>query len=385
MDISSDQLKAMEEGKAGVREEGEEMTPPSTVSTEKTLAPDSRSTTIRPLSSLSKSTKGATPLSSSASRQRSPRSWRSTFLNIFQPATISWRRRPRRPKYKVPVVVRQLEDCPLGYPNLAAFLDSDENFMIYRRFGYIQARLLLEKQDELRKLEKRLDTMDKRDEHNKSRRLITRDLKKKDAEPRRELFKTLEKAFCEYANLVTAAQSLVASNRPSSSDYQSVANYMRNKELVVEEEREWIYRKEDMITLRAGREHARLDAGIEGFFKLFHCDLIKWLFCSKETQMKSNGDEIYYTRSRINLLVNSIITFVILILLVLPIYILYHLIKDVGTGKAYGICIGVLLLATLAFSAILSLFTRAKRHEILAAAAAYCAVLVVFFGNVGRP
>lgn len=86
--------------------------------------------------------------------------------------------------------------------------------------------------------------------------------------------------------------------------------------------------------------------------------------------MKTNGIEIYYTRSRINVLVNSIITFMILVLLVLPIYILYHLIKDVGTGKAYGICIGVLLLATLAFSAILSLFTRAKRHEILAAAAA---------------
>src|SRR5215469_11608832 len=36
--------------------------------------------------------------------------------------------------------------CPEGYPRLAAFLDSDENFMVYRRFGYLQSRLLLEKQ-----------------------------------------------------------------------------------------------------------------------------------------------------------------------------------------------------------------------------------------------
>jgi drug/metabolite transporter superfamily protein YnfA len=74
----------------------------------------------------------------------------------------------------------------------------------------------------------------------------------------------------------------------------------------------------------------------------------------------------------------------ILILLVVPIYVLYHTINDVASGHSYAICIGVLVVFTLAFSAVLSLFTRARRHEILAAAAAYCAVLVVFLGNV-RP
>lgn len=73
----------------------------------------------------------------------------------------------------------------------------------------------------------------------------------------------------------------------------------------------------------------------------------------------------------------------ILVLLIVPIYTLYHLIKDVGTNRAYALCMGVLVVATLAFSAVLSLFTKAKRHEILAAAAAYCAVLVVFLGNIG--
>lgn len=63
----------------------------------------------------------------------------------------------------------------------------------------------------------------------------------------------------------------------------------------------------------------------------------------------------------------------------------------------------ILLIFTLIFSGILSLFTNAKRHEILGSAAAYvaasnlwyercligdenryCAVLVVFIGNVGK-
>lgn len=96
-----------------------------------------------------------------------------------------------------------------------------------------------------------------------------------------------------------------------------------------------------------------------------------------------NQCEIYYTPSRIAKLTNGILTLIILVLLVLPIYILYHMVHDIGTRAAYMECIGTLLIFTLAFSSVLSLFTKARRHEILAAAAAYCAVLVVFLGNVG--
>lgn len=71
----------------------------------------------------------------------------------------------------------------------------------------------------------------------------------------------------------------------------------------------------------------------------------------------------------------------IVALLVGPIYILYRMVNS-GSKVHDAVCIGTLLAFTLAFSAVLSLFTRAKRHEILGAAAAYCAVLVVFLGNV---
>ena len=109
----------------------------------------------------------------------------------------------------------------------------------------------------------------------------------------------------------------------------------------------------------------------------------QYLFCSEETKRKTDGPEVYYTRNRIDRLVVSIITTMILVLLVVPIYVLYHLTNDAEPSpNSTAICIGTLLVFTLAFSAVLSLFTRAQRHEILAAAAAYCAVLVVFLGNV---
>jgi hypothetical protein len=40
-------------------------------------------------------------------------------------------------------------------------MDGDDNFMVYRGFGHIQARLLLEKHDDLRLLEEQLDVFDR--------------------------------------------------------------------------------------------------------------------------------------------------------------------------------------------------------------------------------
>lgn len=154
-----------------------------------------------------------------------------------------------------------------------------------------------------------------------------------------------------------------------------------------------------MLSLRRGREHAWLDESIEYLLKklnyrfiqvfdpneLFRSfySLVKYVFCSEETKRKTSGDEVYYTRSRIERLVVSIITVMILVLLVVPIYVLYHLTDHARQHpNITAISIGTLLVCTLAFSAVLALFTRAKRHEILGAAAAYCAVLVVFLGNV---
>jgi hypothetical protein len=88
--------------------------------------------------------------------------------------------------------------CPEGYPRLAAFLDSDESFMVYRRFGYVQARLLLEKQDDLQKLERKLDEYDEALGRKRANFLKTRDLKPEDANPRQKILDELEMKFTQY-------------------------------------------------------------------------------------------------------------------------------------------------------------------------------------------
>jgi hypothetical protein len=182
------------------------------------------------------------------------------------------------------------------------------------------------------------------------------------------------------ATLMGSAQQLVSMNRPSSFDYTSVARYLYDMNPLRLEEQTWIEHREDLVTLRPGREHAWLDAAIERILKKLR--FLHPIFCSKDTMRKTDGTAMYFTKSRTDRLASAIIVIMIMALLIVPIYILYHLVKDKETGKADSICIATLLVFTLAFSAAVSLFTRAKRHEALAAAAAYCAVLVVFLGNV---
>jgi hypothetical protein len=307
-----------------------------------------------------------------------------------------------------------VNDHPKGYPNLAAFLDSDEGFAVYRRFGYLQSRILLYKQEELRILEEKLKTTEQKIANDDDDALCYLTLFGPHASEHRQLISSIETKFCSYgthklpfkykqalltlvAQILTAAQQMMAFKKPSDSEYQSVGRYMNNRKPQGEEEETWVHHKEDIISLRSGREHTWLDDAVESFLRLCHCKIIDVVFCSKETRKKTEIEsdnmparppkdedkyELYYTPSRIAKLANCILILLVLVLLVLPIYLLYHMVHDIGTRKSYMICIGTLLVFTLAFSSILSLFTKARRHEILAAAAAYCAVLVVFLGNV---
>jgi hypothetical protein len=81
-----------------------------------------------------------------------------------------------------------------GYPSLAAVQSSDEGLSIYRRYSYLQSRLLLEKQDQLRVLEDRLDAHDEQDVSRHTRRGLNSD----QASSRHGLLKEIENALMSY-------------------------------------------------------------------------------------------------------------------------------------------------------------------------------------------
>jgi hypothetical protein len=77
------------------------------------------------------------------------------------------------------------------------------------------------------------------------------------------------------AELLTVAQTLVALNKPAPRDYTSVKNYFENDPPLNSEDECYIYRKEDMITLKPGRENAWLDGTIERVLQKLTCPPIR--------------------------------------------------------------------------------------------------------------
>ena len=76
----------------------------------------------------------------------------------------------------------------------------------------------------------------------------------------------------------------------------------------------------------------------------------------------------YYSRERISRLATLIITVLLAVLLIIPVYLLWRLaVQDMISTSPETL--SLLVLFTLFFSAIVSMFTRARRHEVLAASA----------------
>jgi hypothetical protein len=57
-----------------------------------------------------------------------------------------------------------VEDHPAGYPQLAAFIASDDNFCMYRKFDRASSRVLLHLQSEIAALDNGLNQMDRTDD-----------------------------------------------------------------------------------------------------------------------------------------------------------------------------------------------------------------------------
>jgi hypothetical protein len=93
-----------------------------------------------------------------------------------------------------------VEDHPEGYPRLAAFIDSDIDNVLFRRFGILHARLLLYKQTEITELELQLRQLDKKDEDTSNDwRLHSHiNLSRGDNKERKELIEKIEIKLKEY-------------------------------------------------------------------------------------------------------------------------------------------------------------------------------------------
>ncbi|KAI9669097.1 MAG: hypothetical protein M1831_000689 [Alyxoria varia] len=311
------------------------------------------------------------------------------------------------------------------------YLDSDgkecdPNFAVYRSFDYLHSRLLLHRQNELIRLERELDEMDEIDSSNDPYRLQNAEKdecaalrsqggKGKGERTRQDVLEDIQITLSQYDELLCKAREIAAFQRPSSADYRSVRNFIANENPLVPKEQEFIECQEDVLTLRRGRECAAFDCLVEAPLRKMNCSLIRYLFTTPSLRRKTRNSATitYLSASRISALVTSLITISIFILLVLPVVAMARLTSsfqgmspctstpspdssNTTTSSSQAQAVGptpsphnifcalaVLIVFTLLFGSAMGALTGARRHELFAASAAYCAVLVVFVGGFG--
>jgi peptidoglycan/LPS O-acetylase OafA/YrhL len=94
-------------------------------------------------------------------------------------------------------------------------------------------------------------------------------------------------------------------------------------------------------------------------------------------QVNTDDPNIFhYNSSRIRKTVKLLIALIVLALLAAPIFSMYKL-SSMGTERTTHWALGMLMVFSLVFAGTMSLLATAKRHEVFAATAAYCAVLMV--------
>ncbi|KAI9658412.1 MAG: hypothetical protein M1821_002545 [Bathelium mastoideum] len=291
---------------------------------------------------------------------------------------------------------RILDDKCIGYPRLATLQTSTPNFSLYRGFSYLHGRVLLDLQDEVTVLERELDRFDDEDKEGSSiqkRTLRSRkfDIRESDRQwqvtgirTRRHVLREIRAKLAEYDDVLIKARDIVSFRKPSPGDYDSVKRWIfDNKPLIAYGgEDEFINWKEDMVSLHQGGEWAVFDGLLIALLRWLKADFIQNLFRTRELRKKAGGDHTVklYTTERVETFVNLLITPVLCATLVLPIIAMYSL-NISGARSAYRSAVVVLVVFTLLFTGAMPLFTKAGRNEIFAAAAAYCAVLVVFISN----
>ncbi|KAK7931988.1 hypothetical protein PG985_002700 [Apiospora marii] len=306
-----------------------------------------------------------------------------------------------------------------GFGDLADFIasDHDHSAAVYRRFDRLAARDLLYYQSELSRLQARQDALDiedrkELDQHAASWRDVSRgacdweslresrnktpqsDVERRNRE-RMDLAMEIRKTLKEYREALIQESTLLSYDHPSTQTMKAVGNYLHgpvddpthphathptltgvSSELYPRDMSESHIQTSDYVTLRP-RDGAEL---LTCFLKRY-CS--RWFRIERPPLLvQYGGDTIshfprneirHYSEQRIRLVASFITTLTAAMLLIAPIYTLYH-----TASSSPALTLGLIVLFTFVFSGAIKLMTQARRAEIFGACAAYAAVLVVF-------
>ncbi|KAF2653322.1 hypothetical protein K491DRAFT_603119, partial [Lophiostoma macrostomum CBS 122681] len=273
-----------------------------------------------------------------------------------------------------------VEDYPNGYPRLAALLNSNTNWLICRKYEFLHTRVLLYQQDKLRVLEKKLLTFDEAAKKSDDIALKFHEDGARPMDKMEEqslLIKTINEELKEYHDIVQRTRSFASLQCATKRNHRSVWNWIYSSAPLVQDDASTFRKNKDFVAIVDPKEGLWLNSHFDSFLSKHSQSKFGAMFMSNhERNLTSNELVRIYSPRRIDVFSRLLITAAIVSLLLAPVAVLYSI------RKHGWLRILIIFVFTLVFSVAMNLGTKAKRHEVLAATATYCAVLVVFLGNV---
>ena len=167
------------------------------------------------------------------------------------------------------------------------------------------------------------------------------------------------------ADLVQRIKLMSSCKEASTRNFNSVSNWLHNQTPLSTEETEFIHHKADLIAVGDREENSWFDGFIQDILSKVPSRFTRLLFTASEQLATTDDCHVrLYAKARINILVRLLICLLAVVQLMVP-TVLLLLVPSPNSIK-----ITVIVLFTLFFSVVLSVCTRARRHEVFGATAA---------------
>jgi len=278
----------------------------------------------------------------------------------------------------------RVDDYPKGYPQLAAFANSDDTFANVRRFGRLSYRLLAHLQNDLTEMEKKLDELDKQDAADKTmeRRLRGYEHFSGWNDEQRKLVANILATYSQYADIVLKDAGLRAFGKCPPRNTKALFTWVWNRKplAIGAGKSDFIFYPDDFVSLAGQSQNDRpFENFIESFLESHYHPLSKRAFQTDAEVRKTNDKFVdHYSSRKVKILANALEVSVAVIILLIPVFLLF-LVKMSKPMMAVVASVFLLL-----FSVVVSSVTGAKVQEVFFGTAAYAAVVIMFLGNLNQ-
>ncbi|KAG4428621.1 hypothetical protein IFR05_015895 [Cadophora sp. M221] len=273
-------------------------------------------------------------------------------------------------------------DFEKGYPQLAAFVDSNDTFANYRRFGRLSTRLLLHMQNDLNDLEKKLDALDKKYAQDERMQYMLRGFEISGGQDNeyKELCADIQRKYIEYeADVLLKDASIRALGKAPRRNHMANFAWMQNKKALCEEKRDFLNHPDDFVSI-SGHSGRRIEDFIQSWLDNRGPNFfIKRFLKTAEERRKTDSEYVdHYSKQRLAFLAILLRVVVVAALFLTPVFILFL----VSTNRA--VMAVTALVFVLAFTVVVSFMTEAKVQEVFFGTSAYAAVIIMFLSNINQ-